>query len=90
MESYSVRFTEEGKRKLHELHIETQKKIKNSLKELSKDISFGKKLIGRLAGFSSLTVGKYRAIYTIEREIIMIHYVGHREDVYNNFEKSLG
>lgn len=77
-----IRFTEEGKRTLHELHIETQKMIKNTLKTLANNTSLGKKLTGRLIGFNSLIIDKYRAIYTIEKEIIWVHYAGHRKDIY--------
>jgi mRNA interferase RelE/StbE len=81
--SLQIRFTEEGREKLHELHIENQKKIKTQLKNLSKNIQLGKPLLGRLIGFYSFRIGNYRAIYTLENERILVHYVGHRKDVYD-------
>ena len=85
--SFSVRFTEEGRKTLHELHIENQKRIKRALKNLANNLNLGKRLTGRLSGFYSLIVGKNRAIYTIEKEAITVHYAGHRENVYDNFEE---
>ena len=82
----AIRFTDEGKRTLHSLHIETQRKIKASLKELSKNLNMGKALTGRLEGLYSLRAGKYRAIYSIDGEIIVIHVVGHRREVYGATE----
>ena len=87
--SYSIRFIEEGKEELHRLHIENQNKIKSALKNLVNNLNLGKALAGRLLGFHSLTVGNCRAIYTIDKEIILVHYVGYRKDVYSNFEQSL-
>ena len=83
---FSIRFTEEGKKALRELHIETQSKIKKALKELAKDLELGKPLVGNLAGFFSLPMGGYRAVYTIEQTTIFVHYVGHRKDVYQKFK----
>ena len=82
---YSVRFTEEGKKKLHELHIVTQREIKKGLKELTKNIDLRKALVGRLSGFYSFAIGKYRAIYSVKKYLIMVHYVGHRKNAYSDF-----
>lgn len=88
--SLSVRFTEEGKRTLHELHIGVQKEIKSSLKNLAEDLELGSALVGRLSGFYSLHVGKYRVIYTLEKNnTLMVHYNEHRKDVYGEFEENL-
>ena len=87
--SLSIRFTEEGKRTLHELHIENQRMIKNALKDLADNLNLGKKLTGRLIGFYSLIINKYRAIYTIEKDFPLVHYAGHRKDIYHNFKQNL-
>lgn len=80
--SRSVKFSDEGKRTLQTLHIENQREIKQALKDLAKDLKMGKALTGRLQGFHSLRVRKYRAIYSHEGEAIVIHVVGHRREVY--------
>ncbi len=81
---FSIRFTEEGRRTLHSLHIENQKEIKKSLKMLSKDIGLGKSLIGSLIGYYSLHVGNYRVIYSVSDFVILVHYAGHRRNAYGN------
>lgn len=86
---FSVRFTEDGKETLHELHIEIQSKIKKTLKDLSKNVGLGKPLLGSLSGFYSLIVGNYRAIYTLKDGIIWVHCVGHRKNVYDEFGRFL-
>ena len=83
---FPVRFTEEGKRKLHELHIENQREIKKALKQLSKNINLGEPLVGRLKGYYSLHVGNYRAIYLVEGEVIFVQYAGHRKSVERDFK----
>ena len=42
----------------------------------------GKPMIGRLQGYYSLKVGRYRIIYKVEDDIVVIHGIGHRKDVY--------
>ncbi len=77
-----VQITEEGRETLRRLHIENQRRIKAALKKLAKGSETGKPLTGRLRGFYSHRVGKYRVIYSIENERIIVHHVGHRGGVY--------
>jgi len=83
---FSIQFTEEGKRTLHELHISAQRQIKKELKRLGSKIK-GKQLKGRLKGFFSFQFKKYRVIYSHHSNGIIVHYVGHRRDVYGKAEK---
>lgn len=39
-------------------------------------------LSGEFAGTFKLRVGDWRIIYTLESEVIVIHALGHRKDVY--------
>ncbi len=77
-----IRFTQEGKERLHELHIENQRRIKSAVKELSRNPYAGKSLTGKLEGLFSLRVGKYRVLYSVDGEMVVIHTVGHRREVY--------
>ena len=83
---FSIRFTEEGRRTLHKLHIENQNRIKTKLKELAKNPNLGKRLTGRLSGFYTTHIGKDRAIYSLDKDTIFVHHVGNRKDVYDNFK----
>ncbi|MBU4070247.1 MAG: type II toxin-antitoxin system RelE/ParE family toxin [Nanoarchaeota archaeon] len=75
-----------AKRFLKKLDKYEQKRIINKLKELKQNPQLGKPLIGKLSGLWSLRVGKYRALYQIlENElIILILNIGHRKKIYDN------
>ena len=77
-----IKFTEEGKNTLRNIHIGNQKEIKSEIKGLIKNPQFGKKLTGNLIGFYSLRFKKYRVIYSLQKDLVIIHRVGHRKDVY--------
>ncbi|MCH7568133.1 MAG: type II toxin-antitoxin system RelE/ParE family toxin [Nanoarchaeota archaeon] len=84
---FSIQFTEEGKRTLHGLHISNQRQIKKELKRLRSKIK-GKQLKGRLKGFFSFRFKKYRVMYSHHPKGIVIHYVGHRREVYGKGEEN--
>ena len=73
---------------LEKLDIETSRQIKKKLREL---IDYpeqrGKHL--RYTQFWSLRIGDYRAIYEIKNKDkkIIILFIGHRSDVYDDFSK---
>ena len=69
-----VQFTEQGKRTLQQLHIESQRRIKQAVKRLPQQPFQGHPLTKALLGFYSLHVSKYRAIYTVQGETITIHW----------------
>ena len=50
--------------------------------ELKKDPFIGKELKGQFATLFSYRIGKYRVIYTIVRNTIIILIISHRKDVY--------
>ena len=79
-----IQFTEEGRKTLHALHIDSQRRIKAALKKLPQNPNAGKQLTGRLQGFFSLRVAKYRVIYTLDGGRVIVHYAGHRRDAYDN------
>ena len=79
----SIHFTEEGRETLHKLHIENQRRIKRALKKIEEKPAVGKALVGRLTGFYSVRAGKYRVVYSLEDESVIVHHVGHRRDVYD-------
>jgi len=63
----------------------SQKRIVESLKDLSKNPKSGKPLKGRLKGIRSLRVGKYIILYDIQENhlIIVVIARGHRRNVYD-------
>lgn len=68
---------------------ELNKRIKQNLKELQDSPERGKKLA--YSEFWRLRIGDYRAIYEIDHENhrIIILYIGHRKEVYDDFSRLL-
>ncbi len=86
--SYFIELTEEAESSLKKLHIDNQRRIRKLIKQLKDNPELGKKLIMELSGFRSLRIGKYRAIYAVNRNkhIISILEVGHRKEVYDKIK----
>ena len=80
--AWSVSFTDEARKNLHGLHIDVQRNIKRAVKQLASGTGEGKPLTGRLHGFFSHRVGKYRVIYALSRGTLTVQVVGHRREVY--------
>jgi len=78
-----IKFTLVARDALHKLHIDAQRSLKSALKKLAKGDIQGKPLKEQLTGFYSITVGNYRAIYAIEKEIIIVFDAGHRKSIYD-------
>jgi len=78
-----IKFTIGSEKALRKLHIDSQRSIKSALKKLAKAEVQGKPLTEQLKGFYSLKVGNYRAIYSIEKERIIVFDVGHRKSIYD-------
>ena len=70
-------------------HPDLKKLIKEALKDLKKDPNLGKFLIADLSGFQSYRLKRYRIIYktNIKSKTVMIHYMGHRRNVYELFSE---
>ncbi len=81
---YEVRLEDNARRFLKKLDKETNKKLIKKFRSLEENPELGKPLTGNLAGLWSLRVGKFRAIYKIQRNelIILVLDIGHRKNVY--------
>ncbi len=66
---------------------ELRKRIRNKLGELKSEPEKGKRL--SKSDFWRLRIGDYKAIYEIDRneEKVVILFVGHRKNVYDDFSK---
>ena len=80
-----IKLTQEAKSLIQKMHPEIKKGLRSSLESLSKNKHFGKALHDELEGFYSLRYKNYRLIYSIENNLIIIQYVGHRAQVYEDF-----
>ena len=85
--SYRIQATRTAQELLLSFHPHVKKLIKEALKELKKDPFVGKDLQRELSGYQSHRINRYRIIYKtdISLKILMIHYAGHRRDVYERF-----
>lgn len=87
--AYKVLLHPKAARFLKKLDAQSKKPIKSKLKNLAKEPELGKPL--KYSNFWRLRVGDYRAIYEIfeDKKQVVVLFVGHRKDVYDDFSKRL-
>lgn len=81
---YNIILKNPAKKFIKKLDNSERKKILSKIKQLKINSQLGKPLIGNLAGLWRLRVGKFRVIYQIRNNelIIFILQVGLRKNVY--------
>ena len=91
MKKFGMRYTPEASRILSKLHPENKKLIRAALEDLRKNPYAGSDLQEELYGFKSFKLKRYRVLYNIneEKNIIRIFHIGHRKDVYQQFNRLL-
>jgi len=91
MKKFGMKFTPETTRILAKLHPENKKLIKQALVELRKNPYAGTDLQEELYGFKSFKLKRFRVLSNIneEEKIIQIFHIGHRKDVYEQFNRLL-
>jgi mRNA interferase RelE/StbE len=91
MKKFGMKFTPVTSRILSKFHPENKKLIKQALVELRKNPYAGTDLQEELYGFKSFKLKRFRVLYNINEEenIIQIFHIGHREDVYEQFNRLL-
>lgn len=82
---YIINLTKKPEKFLKKLDTKEREIIIYKLKQLQKNPELGKPLVGRLSGLWSLRIGKYRAIYQIRRNelLIIVLKLGLRKNVYD-------
>jgi mRNA interferase RelE/StbE len=85
MRKYQVNLTEKAERFLKKLDKTQQDRIKNKLYDLENNPRLGKPLTGDLKGMWSLRAGKYRCIYVVKDNELMVIVIDidHRKKVYD-------
>lgn len=85
--SHKIYLHPKAKKEL-EKHRKTDKRIKKKIKQLSDHPEkIGKPL--KHSDYWSLRIGKYRAIYEIKQEKVVVLWIGHRKNAYTDFKKLL-
>jgi mRNA interferase RelE/StbE len=82
---YSLNLDKNADKFLKKLDQFEQEIILNKLDSLKDNPELGKPLTGNLAGLWSLRIGKYRALYKILNNllIIIVLDIGHRKNIYD-------
>ncbi|NJR63168.1 MAG: type II toxin-antitoxin system RelE/ParE family toxin [Cyanobacteria bacterium CRU_2_1] len=85
--SYDIEFKSEATAGLEALTSTIQDRILRKIRWLSENFEnlIPQALSADLSGLFKLRIGDYRVIYSfdIEAQLITIHKVGHRRDIYN-------
>lgn len=85
---YQVRFIKDAVRDLERLDKETARRIARKINWLAENAETiqPRGLRSNLSGLSKLREGDYRIIYELihSEEIVIIHFIGHRREVYKN------
>lgn len=84
---YEITLSSPAEKFLKKLDNPIQQRIIRKLKKLKENSRLGKPLTATLAGLWSLRVDKYRIIYKIieNRLIIMVLDISHRKNIYGRF-----
>ena len=82
---FEVKLKNPAIRFLKKVDKKEQDRIIKKLRQLEENAELGKPLTGRLSGLWSLRFGKYRALYQIEKNklLVMVLEIGHRKNIYN-------
>ena len=87
MAEYRLVYSETCRHQIMKLHPEIKTIIRSRLDILIQDPFAGKRLERELSGYYSLRARRFRIIYRINEDvnIIEMHHVGHRRDIYELF-----
>ncbi len=79
---HEVRFREEALQQLEALDKPVREQIYRKIGHLGQNPLLGEPLSNLLKNKRRLHVGKYRVLYLIEEDSVIIARVGHRKDAY--------
>jgi mRNA-degrading endonuclease RelE of RelBE toxin-antitoxin system len=78
----SVRLSNRAEKALESIDVRFKERLKEAIRELSRNPLLGKKLKGALAGLRSYRVGSFRIVYRFNKELLEVVYIDDRKDVY--------
>lgn len=82
---YNLEFDEKPLKFFRKLDKFSQERIGKKIEDLKENPHLGKPLVGRLSGLWKLRVGKYRVIYKIVQNklLILVLDIGYRKNIYS-------
>jgi mRNA interferase RelE/StbE len=82
--TYRFEYSQTSRDIIRKIHPDLKSIIRMRIKELMKNPYLGKMLERELSGYFSIRAKRFRIIYKVreEQQVVEIHYVGHRKDVY--------
>jgi mRNA-degrading endonuclease RelE of RelBE toxin-antitoxin system len=91
MMPYKLIYSATSRKQIIKLHPQIKPVVKSKLEMLQKTPYSGKELEKELSGYLSIRAKRFRIIYKIssDDQIIEIHYVGHRKDIYELFRAAI-
>ncbi len=78
----SVRLSNRAVKALESIDVRFKERLKEAIRELSRNPLLVKKLKGELAGLRSYRVGSFRIVYRFSKELLEVVYIDDRKDVY--------
>jgi mRNA interferase RelE/StbE len=88
---YQLLYSKTSRDQIKKLHPDIKSIIRDRLKTIVKKPYIGKRLERDLSGYISFRARKFRIIYKarVENQIIEVHYVGHRKDIYELLKENI-
>jgi mRNA interferase RelE/StbE len=79
-----IEWTEEAVKDLESLDKPIARRVLRRLTWLSKNFQsiVPEPLTGELKGTFKLRIGDWRAVYTLEGDVVVIQFIGHRSEIY--------
>ena len=89
--AYKLLYSETSRKQIRKLHPQMRHLVKSKIETLQVNPFSGKWLEKELSGYLSMQAKRFRVIYRIkdDGQIIEIHYIGHRRDIYELFKEAI-
>ena len=89
--AYQLLYSETSRMQIRKLHPRIKSAVKSKIEKLQENPYSGKWLERELSGYLSVRAKRFRVVYKVKDsdQIVEIHYVGHRKDIYELFKEAI-
>ena len=89
--AYQLLYSETSRMQIRKLHPRIKSAVKSKIEKLQENPYSGKWLERELSGYLSVRTKRFRVVYKVKDsdQIVEIHYVGHRKDIYELFKEAI-